>query len=48
LAVSATLLQQGRANPAPGFDRSTNYYRWLDQQQLVTRIGNSIFVYKIN
>jgi len=48
LAVSATLLQQGRANPAPGFDRPTNYYRWLDQQQLVTRIGNSIFVYKIN
>jgi len=48
LAVSATFLQQGRANPAPGFDRPTNYYRWLDQQQLITRIGNSIFVYKID
>ena len=47
LAVSATFLQQGRANPAPGFDRPTDYYRWLDQYQPVARIGNSIFVYHI-
>lgn len=48
LAVSATLLQGGRGNPAPGFNSLTGYYRWLDQYQPLTRIGNSIFVYKID
>jgi hypothetical protein len=47
LAISATFLQQGRAEPAPGFDQPTDYYLWLNQYQPVTVIGNSIFVYYI-
>jgi len=48
LAISATMLQQGRGTPAPGFEGKTGYYRWLDQYTPVTVIGNSIFVYKID
>ena len=48
LAVSATLLQGGRGISAPGFDQPTGYYRWLDDYQPITRIGNSIFVYYID
>ena len=47
LAVSATFLQQGRAKPVPGFNQDYGYYFWLDDQELVTTIGHSIFVYKI-
>ena len=47
LAVSATLLQGGRALPAPGFNEKTNYYNWLNQYEPVTVIGHSIFVYYI-
>lgn len=48
LAVSATLLQGGRGNPAPGFDQSTNHYQWLNDYEPATRIGASIFVYYID
>ncbi len=47
LAVSATFLQGGRGEPAPGFKEQTGYYRWLDQFSLVTVIGHSIFVFYI-
>jgi hypothetical protein len=45
LAISATLLQGGRGEPAPGFDQPTGYYHWLDKYEPVTKIGYSIFVY---
>lgn len=48
LAVSATLLQGGRAEAVKGFDRPTKYYEWLDNQKLVDKIGYSIFIYKID
>lgn len=48
LAVSATMLQQGRGTPAKGFEQNTGYYRWLNNYTPVTVIGNSIFVYKID
>ena len=48
LAVSATLLQGGRGNPALNFDQPTNYYLWLNKYQPITRIGTSIFVYYID
>jgi hypothetical protein len=47
LAVSATALQGGRGVPGKGFDLPTGYYIWLDHQKLITKIGYSIFVYKI-
>jgi hypothetical protein len=47
LAVSATFLQSGRGSPVPGFQDSTGFYRWLDQYSPITKIGYSIFVYKI-
>ncbi len=48
LAVSATLLQGGRGEPAPSFKSPTGYYDWLDREALVKRIGYSIFVYYID
>jgi hypothetical protein len=47
LAVSATMLQQGRGAPAPGFRSPTGYYDWLNFFEPITVIGNSIFVYHI-
>jgi len=47
LAVSATFLQGGRGEPAPGFKEATGYYRWLNNFQPVATIGYSIFVYYI-
>ncbi|MBL7154988.1 MAG: glycosyltransferase family 39 protein [Candidatus Portnoybacteria bacterium] len=47
LAVSATLLQGGRAWPASGFNEKTDYYNWLNHYEPVTTIGHSIFVYRI-
>ncbi len=47
LAVSATLLQQGRGEPAAGFNEPTDYYNWLNKFKPQTVIGNSIFVYYI-
>ena len=48
LAVSATFLQGGRGKPVHGFDRPTDYYRWLDNYKPIARIGTSIFVYYID
>ncbi len=48
LAVSLTLLQGGKGNPAPGFDQLTGYYRWLDDYEPIARVGNSIFIYYID
>lgn len=48
IAVSATLLQNGRGVAAKGFDQDTTYYTWLDDEKyLVDRIGYSIFVYHL-
>ena len=45
LAVSATFLQGGRGNPAPGFSDSIGYYQWFNPEDSMTeRIGKSIFV----
>jgi len=48
LAVSLTLLQGGKGNPAPGFDQKTGYYLWLDDYEPIARAGNSIFIYYID
>ena len=48
LAVSATLLQGGRGELAPGFNQPTGYYRWLNKYTPITKIGYSIFVYRID
>ena len=49
LAVSASLLQSGRAKPAPGFDQPQGYYLWLYQYEPpIAKIGYSIFVYYID
>lgn len=47
LAVSATFLQGGRGVPGPGFNEPTLYYRWLDNNALIDKIGHSIFIYYI-
>lgn len=47
LAVSASSLQGGRGSPVKGFDQSWGYYFWLNDKNLVTKIGYSIFVYFI-
>ena len=48
IAVSATLLQNGRAIAAKGFDQDTSYYKWLDNYEPVAKIGYSIFIYKLD
>lgn len=48
LAVSATFLQGGRGEPAPGFNQPYGYYLWLNKYKPITKIGYSIFVYKID
>ncbi len=47
LAVSATQLQGGQAKAVRGFEESTTCYNWLYQEQLVDKIGYSIFVYYV-
>ncbi|KPJ71480.1 hypothetical protein AMJ50_02010 [Parcubacteria bacterium DG_74_3] len=47
LAVSSTFLQGGRGSPVIGFDQPHGYYRWLDNNALITKIGYSIFIYYI-
>ncbi len=47
LAISGTLLQGGRGNPAPNFNQPAGYYLWLNQYKPIEVIGNSIFVYYI-
>lgn len=48
LAVSATLLQNGRGRASKGFNQSTTHYLWLNEHRPVAQIGWSIFVYKID
>jgi len=48
LAVSANQLQGGRATPAKGYNKSADFYRWLDKYTPITKIGYSIFVYRID
>ncbi len=48
IAVPATLLQWGRANPASKNGWSSNSYRWLNAYKPVAKIGYSIFVYYID
>lgn len=48
LAVSATFLQGGRGQPAPGFTHSSGYYRWLNNYEPTAKIGYSIFIYYID
>jgi len=47
LAISATLLQEGRGQAKPGYTGSTDHYKWLDDQPLIATIGYSIFIYQI-
>lgn len=47
LAISATSLQGGRGIPVKGFDQPWGYYFWLNDKNLVTKIGYSIFIYFI-
>lgn len=47
VAVSATLLDSGRAQAVKGFDQNTTSYEWLDPYTPVAEIGYSIFVYYI-
>lgn len=47
LAISATFKQQGQAQPVKGWNKTTDFYMWLNQYKPVTVIGNSIFVYYI-
>lgn len=47
LAISANSLQGGRAKAVKGYDKPTDYYRWLDEYKPITTIGYSIFVYRI-
>ncbi len=48
LAVSASQLQGGRGIPASDYDRSTDFYMWLNDYKPVKIIGNSIFIYYID
>jgi len=45
LAVSATILQGGQAIPGAGFSSQTDYYNWLNREELVGKAGYSIFIY---
>ncbi|MEK7564800.1 MAG: hypothetical protein AAB501_01010 [Patescibacteria group bacterium] len=47
LAVSVSLLQNGRATATKNFQGDTTSYKWLDSYTPVAKIGYSIFVYKI-
>jgi len=47
IAIAATYLQEGRAKPAPGFDRDTTFFNWLNAYEPVGRAGHSIFIYNL-
>ena len=47
LAVSASFLQGGRGARASNYEGPDGYYLWLNDYAPVTKIGYSIFVYKI-
>jgi hypothetical protein len=48
LAVSVTHLVGGKAQPDQGITQATDYYMWLDEHELVAKIGYSIFIYYID
>ncbi|MEX2145218.1 MAG: glycosyltransferase family 39 protein [Candidatus Spechtbacterales bacterium] len=48
IAVSATLLQNGRGVATKGFQSDTTYYSWLNKYEPVAKAGYSIFIYHIN
>jgi len=48
IAVSATQLQGGRGMAALDYDQPTDYYMWLNEEELTTVIGNSIFVFYVD
>jgi len=48
LAVSATFLEGGRGFPVSELDQPYGYYLWLNQYKPITKIGYSIFVYRID
>jgi len=47
LAVSASFLQGGRGTRVSNFAGPDSYYLWLNKYQPITKIGYSIFIYKI-
>ncbi|MEX0869901.1 MAG: hypothetical protein WDZ39_00540, partial [Candidatus Spechtbacterales bacterium] len=47
IAISATFLQEGRAEATRGYDESTTHFMWLNEYEPVAVIGHSIFVYHI-
>ncbi len=48
IAVSGTLLQGGRGTPTKDFNQPAGYYSWLNNYQIISRAGYSIFIYKID
>ena len=47
IAVSATLMMNGRGEATKDFQEDTTYYEWIEQYEPVARAGNSIFIYYI-
>lgn len=48
LAISASFLQGGKGIAIPTLPQPSGYYRWLDNYKPVTKIGYSIFIYRID
>lgn len=48
LAISATSFQGGRGKPVENFDQAWGYYLWINEKNLITKIGYSIFIFKID
>jgi hypothetical protein len=48
VAISATLLQEGRGVAVHNFDGSTTHYMWLNDYEPVARAGKSIFIFYID
>lgn len=47
LALSLTFRQNDLGSPAPGFNKTTGAYAWLENLTPVAKIGHSIWVYKL-
>ena len=48
VAVSLNQLQGGLAEPVPGFDQETGYYKWLSRANFIGKAGYSIFIYYVD
>lgn len=48
IAISATFLQEGRAEPAPDYHEDTTFFKWLDNYEPAGRAGHSIFIYHLD